>query len=64
MDNEQEEKSPPKQLCTIRIGFPVTSDEQAIAYKQKIAAILVEIPDAQIHFGLLPVPKGGRTPPM
>ncbi|GAI62988.1 unnamed protein product [marine sediment metagenome] len=42
-----------KELCTIRIMFPVTSDEQAIEYKRKIAAILSEIPDAQIQFSLM-----------
>ena len=42
-----------KQVCTIRIMFPVESDEQAIEYKKKITALLSERPDAQIHFGLI-----------
>jgi len=33
--------------------FPVESDEQAIEYKKKIAAILAEIPEAQIQFSLM-----------
>jgi len=53
MDNEAKEKSTPKQLCTIRIGFPVDTDEAAIDYKKKIAAVLAEIPDAQIQFSLM-----------
>ncbi|GAI75664.1 unnamed protein product, partial [marine sediment metagenome] len=39
-----------KEICTIRIMFPVESDEKAIEYKRKIAGILSEIPDAQIQF--------------
>jgi len=50
MDNEQ------KQVCTIRIMFPVESDEQAIEYKRKIATILSEIPDAQIQFSIMSMP--------
>ncbi|GAI98584.1 unnamed protein product [marine sediment metagenome] len=45
-----------KELCTIRIIFPVESDEKAIEYKKKIADLLAEIPDAQIQFGLSSVP--------
>lgn len=52
MDNDK------KELCTIRIMFPVESDEQAIEYKRKIAAILSEIPDAQIQFSLMNAPIG------
>jgi len=46
-----------KELCTIRIMFPVESDEKAIEYKKKMAAILAEVPDAQIQFGLVTPPK-------
>lgn len=46
MDQDKQE------ICSIRIMFPVTSDEQAIEYKKKIAALLAEIPDAQIQFSL------------
>lgn len=55
MDNNHEQ-SPPKELCTIRIGFPVDSDEQAIEYKKKISAVFSELPAARIDFGLIPVP--------
>jgi len=42
-----------QELCNIRIMFPVLSDEQAIEYKRKIAAILANIPEAQIQFSLV-----------
>lgn len=41
-----------KQLCTVRIGFPCETDEQAIEYKKKIAAVLADIPNVRIDFGL------------
>ena len=50
-------EQPKKEICTIRIMFPVESDEQAIEYKKKIAALLVEIPDANIQFSITSVPK-------
>ncbi|MBA7713001.1 hypothetical protein ES703_121996 [subsurface metagenome] len=45
-----------KQICQIRIMFPVDSDEQAIAYKKKITDVLTEIPEAQINFSLMSMP--------
>lgn len=42
-----------KQICNIRIMFPVTTDEEAIEYKKKISAILAEIPDVQTQFSLM-----------
>ncbi len=42
-----------KEICSIRIMFPVASDEQAIEYKKKIAVMLAEIPDAQIQFSIM-----------
>lgn len=47
MDKDKQE------ICSIRIMFPVESDEQAIEYKKKIAALLAEIPDAQIQFSIM-----------
>ena len=44
---------PKEQICTIRIMFPVKTDEQAIEYKKKIAAVLIEIPEAQLQFSLM-----------
>lgn len=49
-------EQPKKEICTIRIMFPVNSDEQAIDYKKKIADILKDEPAAQIHFALVPTP--------
>lgn len=60
MTNENQ-KTTASELCTIRIMFPVESDEQAIAYKKKIAEVLSEMPEAQIQFSLmtaLPAVKG------
>jgi len=42
------------EICTIRIIFPVKSDDQALEIKKKISNLLNEIPDAQLHFALLP----------
>ena len=41
------------EICSIRIMFPVESDEEAIEYKKKIAEILSEISDATIQFSLM-----------
>ncbi|GAH63098.1 unnamed protein product [marine sediment metagenome] len=46
-----------KEICQIRIMFPVETDEQAIEYKKKITALLAEISDAQIQFSLMPIPN-------
>lgn len=53
-----------KEICSMRVMFPVDSDEQAIEYKKKITALLAEIPEANIQFNLMPVnlkmsPYGG-----
>lgn len=50
-----------QQLCSIRIMFPVETDEQAIDYKKKITACVADIPEAAIEFSLRTVPK--RTNP-
>ena len=52
MDNSQ------KEICTLRIMFPVESDEQAIDYKKKIAEVLKDNPDAQIQFSIMGMPRG------
>ena len=52
---------PEKQLCTIRIMFPIDSDEAAIGLKKAISEMLAEMPDAQIQFGLM---TGPAKPPM
>lgn len=61
MDGEN--KTPqPTQVCSIRIGFPVDSDEQAIGYKKKIAEVLSDIPNARIEFSLMAIPAGIPNP--
>jgi len=47
-----------QQVCSIRIMFPVTSDEQAIEYKRKISVILTDIPESNIQFSLMNAPAG------
>lgn len=41
------------EICTIKIMFPVESDEKAIEYKKKITDILSDVPDATIQFSLM-----------
>jgi len=60
MDNT-EQKTALQQVCTIQIGFPVETDEQAITYKKKIGDILADIPQARIEFSLMTLPP--RKPP-
>lgn len=45
-----------QQVCSIRIGFPVETDEQAIDYKKKIAEILSPIANVRIEFNLSTMP--------
>ena len=45
------------ELCTIRIMFPVDSDEQAIGIKKKIKEILSDKPDAQVQFSIMTGPS-------
>lgn len=47
------------EICSIRIVFPVESDEKAIECKKKIQEALKDLPDAQIHFSLMPAPPSG-----
>ena len=53
---------PKREVCSIRIMFPVESDEQAIDYKKKISDILGGIPDAQIQFSIMSLPVNARRP--
>jgi len=59
MGNEEEITSP-QQICSIRIGFPVESDEQAITYKKKIGDILADIPKVRIEFSISSIPVRGN----
>lgn len=51
-----ENPQPLNEVCTIRIVFPVKSDEQALAIKTNIKTLLKDIPEAQVHFSLMPMP--------
>jgi len=53
---ENDQQTIPKEICTIRIGFPVETDEKAIEYKKKIAELLSSIPNVRIEFTLMPIP--------
>lgn len=46
----------PKEFCSIRIVFPVTSDEQAIEYKKRLSDILGDVKDLHIEFSIRTIP--------
>lgn len=48
---------PKQEICSIRIMFPVVSDEQALEKKKQVAALLADIPDVVIQFSLTASPK-------
>lgn len=50
-------EKPKQEICTIRIMFPVATDEEAITIKQKIKEVLSDKPEAQIFFGLAAIPQ-------
>ena len=47
---------PKREICTMRIMFPVESDEQAIEYKKKVAEVLKDIPDVMTQFNISNIP--------
>lgn len=51
-----------KQVCTIRIAFPVETDDQAIKYKKQLGDILADIPDVVIGFSLTTTPRSRDLP--
>jgi len=55
--DEHDIKIEMQNVCSIQIGFPVSSDEQAIEYKKKIGEILSDIPNVRIEFTLTSMPK-------
>ena len=44
---------PKQEVCTIRIMFPVDSDDQAIEYKKRISEVLKDNSDVQIQFAIM-----------
>ncbi len=51
-----------QELCTIRIMFPVVSDELAINYKKLITDILKDNSDANIQFSIMSMPSPSIRP--
>jgi len=50
-----------QEVCTIRIMFPVNSDEDAIECKKKIAAVLADNPEAITEFSIRAMPPMPST---
>jgi len=50
------------EVCTIRVMFPVESDEQAILIKRSIQDLLKGMSDSQVHFGIMPNPTQAPYP--
>ena len=50
------------EVCTIRIMFPVETDEQAVEYKKKIAEVLKDKPDVQFQFSIMSMPPTPAMP--
>lgn len=44
------------QICSIKITFPVATDEKAIEYKKAISSVIATIPNAKVEFVLLTIP--------
>lgn len=61
MTTPQQEKSK-AEVCSIRIIFPVQSDEQALECKKKISEALSDITDVQIQFSIMTPPSGMGMP--
>ncbi len=45
-----------KQVCGMRIAFPIESDEQAIEYKKKISAVLSDLTNVRLDFNITDIP--------
>jgi len=56
LEQNEQTISPPQlnEMCTIRIIFPVESDEQALSVKKRIRETLGDIPNVQVHFAIVP----------
>ncbi|MBA7654885.1 hypothetical protein ES703_62778 [subsurface metagenome] len=48
-----------QEICTIRIMFPVTTDETAVAIKQELKKALADVPDVHIQFMIMDNPASG-----
>lgn len=45
-----------KQICSIKIMFPIDTDDQAIDCKKKIAAVLANISNVHLNFSIIDIP--------
>ncbi len=52
-----------QEICSIRIMFPVQSDEQALDCKKKIQTALGDIENVNIQFSITNMPPTGGLPP-
>lgn len=57
-----EPKPTPPQICSMRIAFPVSSDEQAIEYKKKIGVVLADLDSVRMNFDLTTMPPQAPRP--
>lgn len=55
MDEEKQEPVP-QEICTIRIMFPVVTDQQALDCKQTISKAMGGIPNVRIDFNIMSMP--------
>ena len=49
------------EICSIRIMFPVNSDEEALAVKKKITEAVSNIPDVHTNFSISTLPPKPLT---
>lgn len=54
----ENQKTTASEICTIRILFPVQSDEDALSYKRKITEVLSDVEGVQIQFSIMTAPAG------
>lgn len=50
---ESKQNQTGSEICSIRIMFPVKSDEQALDCKKKIKDALSDVPDVQTQFSIM-----------
>lgn len=54
--------TPKEEICSIRIMFPIESDEQAIDLKKKIKAVFPDDTDAHFTFEIMTMPVRPSVP--
>lgn len=53
---------PLNEICTMRIAFPIKTDEDAIEVKKRIAEILKDVEDVRIQFSITTSPLMPNMP--